>query len=413
MSQVKLTDLIAPSFYGVHHAVKRGDATHFLMGGGRGSTKSSFTPVEIILGMISDPAANAIALRKVKDTLRESVYESFEWAIDKLGVSHLFDPRVSPMQIIYKPTGQKIIFRGADNPIKIKSLRLRKGFFKFVWYEEADEFSIEDIRSINQTLLRGGNGYRVFYSYNPPKSRKRWVHEYRNNPPEAWMAHHSDYRSVPRHWLGEQFFLEAESLKQRNERAYRHEYLGEDTGTGGEVFHNLTLRPISDEEIARFDRIKRGLDFGFAAHPSHYAVMHFDAKRRRLYIFHELHKAGLANRPLADAIKAENPNNYPVTADSAEPRTINELRGYGVNVRPARKGPDSVEHGMKFLQDLDEIVIDPKRCPNTAREFDGYELDPDGNGGWKAGYPDRDNHSIDAVRYALEDEMRRKSVTFE
>lgn len=410
MSMVQLTDLIAPSFYGVHHEVKRGEATHFLLGGGRGSTKSSFTPVEIILGIIQDPKANAIALRKVKDTLRESVYESFEWAIDKLGVSHLFDARVSPMQIIYRPTGQKIIFRGADNPIKIKSLRLRKGFFKFVWYEEADEFGIEDIRSINQTLLRGGDGYRVFYSYNPPKSRKRWVHEYRNNPPEAWITHHSDYRSVPRHWLGEQFFLEAESLQHRNDRAYRHEYLGEDTGTGGEVFHNLTLLPISDEEITGFDRIKRGLDFGFAAHPSHYAVMHFDTTRRRLFIFHELHKAGLANSPLAVAIKAENTANRPVTGDSAEPRTINELRNLGINILGAKKGPDSVEHGIKFLQDLDEIVIDPQRCPNTAREFDGYELDPDGNGGWKAGFPDRDNHSIDAVRYALEADARNTKL---
>lgn len=406
MIRVKLTDIIAPSFYCVHHAVKHDQATHFLLGGGRGSTKSSFTPTEIILGMIRDPNANCLALRKVKDTLRESVYESFVWAIDKLGISHLFDPRVSPMQIVYKPTGQKIIFRGADNPIKIKSLRLRKGFFKYVWYEEADEFSIEDIRSINQTALRGGDGYKVFYTYNPPKSRKKWVHEHKNSPPDGWYVHHSTYLDVPREWLGEQFFIEAETLKQRNELAYRHEYLGEDVGTGGEVFRNLTIRRISDDEIATFDRIKRGLDFGFAAHPTHYAVMHFDATRRRLYIFYEIHKIGMNNRALAEAIKAENKSNRPITADSAEPRTINELRNLGLNIVGAKKGPDSVEHGMKFLEDLDEIVIDPIRCPNTAREFEGYELEPDGNGGWKEGYPDRDNHSIDAVRYALESEMR-------
>lgn len=412
MNAIKLTDLIAPSFYCVHHAIKQDMATHFLLGGGRGSTKSSFTPVEIVIGMIKDPDANCLALRKVKDTLRESVYESFVWAIEKLGLLHLFDPRISPMQIIYKPTGQKIIFRGADNPIKIKSLRLRKGFFKFVWYEEADEFSLEDIRSINQTALRGGYGYKVFYTYNPPKSRKRWVHEYKNNPPTGWFVHHSDYRSVPREWLGEQFYIEAETLKQRNELAYRHEYLGEDVGTGGEVFRNLTIRRISDDEIAGFDRIKRGLDFGFAAHPTHYAVMHFDATRRRLFIFYELHKVGISNRALAEAIKAENKSNRPVTADSAEPRTINELRNLGLNIRGAKKGPDSVEHGMKFLQDLDEIVIDPVRCPNTAREFEGYELEPDGNGGWKEGYPDRDNHSIDAVRYALESEIRGPAISF-
>jgi len=412
VTAVRLTDIIAPSFYEVHHVVKNDRATHFLLGGGRGSTKSSFTPTEIVLGIISDPNANAIALRKVKDTLRESVYESFVWAIEKLGIAHLFDCRVSPMQIVYRPTGQKIIFRGADNPIKIKSLRLRKGFFKFVWYEEADEFSVEDIRSINQTVLRGGAGYKVFYTYNPPKSRKKWVHEYKKNPPVGWFVHHSTYLDVPREWLGEQFFIEAETLRQRNELAYRHEYLGEDVGTGGEVFKNLTLRRISDEEIATFDRIKRGLDFGFAAHPTHYAVMHFDATRRKLYIFYEIHKVGMSNRALANAIKAENKSNARVTGDSAEPRTIAELRNLGVNVVGAKKGPDSVEHGIKFLQDLDEIIIDPVRCPNTAREFDGYELEPDGNGGWKEGYPDRDNHSIDAVRYALESEIRGPAVSF-
>jgi PBSX family phage terminase large subunit len=413
MTAVQLTDLIAPSFYNVHHALKNDAATHYLLSGGRGSTKSSFTPTEIVLGMIQDPRANAIALRKVKDTLRESVYESFVWAIDKLKLAHLFDCRVSPMQIVYRLTGQKIIFRGADNPIKIKSLRLRKGFFKFVWYEEADEFQVEDIRSINQTLLRGGDDYKVFYSYNPPKRRKAWVHEYKKNPPERWLTHHSDYRSVPRDWLGEQFFLEAESLQKRNNTAYRHEYLGEDVGTGGEVFNNLTLRAISDDEISAFDRIKRGLDFGFASHPTHYAVMHFDKTRKRLFIFHELHKAGLGTGALAEALKASAllyTGNRAITADSAEPRTISELRNQGLNIVGAKKGPDSVDHGMRYLEDLDEIVIDPVRCPNTAREFDGYELDPDGNGGWKAGYPDRDNHSIDAVRYALEEDMRNAKV---
>ncbi|MGG1598048.1 PBSX family phage terminase large subunit [Paenibacillus naphthalenovorans] len=412
LNAVKLTDIIAPSFYEVHHAVKQDTATHFLLGGGRGSTKSSFTPTEIVLGMISDPNANALALRKVKDTLRESVYESFVWAIEKLGLAHLFDMPASTLRITYKPTGQRIIFRGADNPIKIKSLRLRKGFFKFVWYEEADEFSVEDIRSINQTALRGGDGYKVFYTYNPPKSRKRWVHEYRNNPPASWFVHHSTYLGVPREWLGEQFFIEAETLRQRNELAYRHEYLGEDVGTGGEVFKNLTLRRISDDEIAKFDRIKRGLDFGFAAHPTHYGVMHYDATRRRLYIFYELHKVGMSNRALDNSIKAENKSNARVTADSAEPRTISELRNLGLNIAGAKKGPDSVDHGIKFLQDLDEIIIDPIRCPNTAREFDGYELEPDGNGGWKEGYPDRDNHSIDAVRYAMESEIRGPAISF-
>ena len=410
MTKVRLTDLIAPSFYSVHHAIKNGDATHFLLSGGRGSTKSSFAAVEIIFGMMRDPQANAVALRKVKDTIRESVYEQLLWAIEKLGVAHLWQANISPMRLTYLPTGQMVIFRGADNPKKIKSGKLRRGYVKFIWYEEADEFSLEDIRTINQTFMRGGDSFRVFYTYNPPKSRKSWVHEHKNNPPPGWFVHHSTYLDVPREWLGEQFFIEAETLRQRNELTYRHEYLGEDVGTGGEVFRNLTIRRISDEEIATFDRIKRGLDFGFAAHPTHYSEMHFDSKRRKLYIYREIHKVGMSTRALAEELKKVNPSNRPIVADSAEPRTIAELRNLGVNVVGAKKGPDSVEHGIKFLQDLDEIIIDPVRCPNTAREFEGYELEPDGNGGWKEGFPDRDNHSIDAVRYGMEDESSLKRI---
>ena len=177
-----MTDLIAPSFYSVHHAIKNDAATHFLLGGGRGSTKSSFAAVEIIFGMMRDPQANAVALRKVKDTIRESVYEQLLWAIEKLGVMHLWRTSVSPMRLTYLPTGQTVIFRGADNPRKVKSGKLRHGYVKFIWYEEADEFSIEDIRTINQTFMRGGDSFRVFYTFNPPKSRKSWVHEHKNNP---------------------------------------------------------------------------------------------------------------------------------------------------------------------------------------------------------------------------------------
>lgn len=403
---IELTNLIAPSFYDIHHALKEERYTHYWLKGGRGSTKSSSVSIEIILGMMQDPDANAVALRKVKENLRESVYEQLLWAIDVLGVSHLWHDSVSPMSLTYKPTGQKIIFRGADKPKKVKSSKLRRGYIKFVWYEEIDEFAPEDIRTINQTFLRGGPKFVVFYSFNPPKSQRNWVNaEVLEDRPDR-LVHHSTYLTVPKHWLGEQFFIEAEHLKKTKPEAFEHEYLGKVTGTGGEIFRNLNFRKITDEEIAAFDRIKRGLDHGYAADPLHYSVCHFDKTRRRLFIFFEIHKVGMKNSAAVAAIKKENPNRKPLTADSAEPRTNNEFRELGLNIVPAKKGPDSVEHGIKFLQDLEEIIIDPERCPNTKREFYGYELEPDGNGGFKDGYPDKDNHSIDAVRYALEDEMR-------
>lgn len=413
MTQVALTDLIAPSFYDVHHALKEDRYTHYWLKGGRGSTKSSFISIEIILGMMRDPNANAVAIRKVKENLRESVYEQLLWAIEVLGVSHLWHDSVSPMSLTYTPTGQKIIFRGADKPKKVKSSKLRRGYIKYVWYEEIDEFAPEDIRTINQTFLRGGPKFVVFYSFNPPKSQRSWVNtEVKESRPDR-LVHHSTYLTVPREWLGEQFLIEAEHLKNTKPEAYEHEYLGKETGTGGEVFTNITIRPITDDEIKTFDRIRRGLDWGYAADPLHYTALHYDKTRRRIYIFFEIHKVGMKFDPLAEAIKAENKLNQPVTADSAEPRSNDELKSRGVRIRSAKKGPGSVEHGIKFLQDLEEIIIDDSRCPNTAREFLHYELEKDANGNWKDGFPDKDNHSIDAVRYALEKDMKPSGVSFD
>jgi PBSX family phage terminase large subunit len=411
--KVVLTNLIAPSFYDIHHFLKEDRYTHYWLKGGRGSTKSSFVSLEIILGMMKDPDANAVALRKHKEYLRESVYEQLLWAIDVLGVSHLWHDSVSPMSLTYKPTGQKIIFRGADKPKKVKSSKLRHGYIKYIWYEEIDEFDgMADVRTINQTFLRGGPKFVVFYGFNPPKSQRNWVNgEIRVKRPDR-IVHHSTYETVPRHWLGEQFFLEADHLKSINLDAYEHEYLGKVTGTGGEVFNNITLRTITAEEIGSFDRIKRGLDWGYAADPLHYEVLHYDKMRKRIYIFHEIHKVGMRFDALAEAIKAENKLNQPVTADSAEPRSNDEMKSRGIRIRPAKKGPGSVEHGIKFLQDLEEIIIDEERCPNTAREYTHYELEKDANGNWKDGFPDKDNHSIDSTRYALEDDIKPSGVRF-
>lgn len=408
---VRLSRLIAASFYALYHLIKQEAYTHWWLKGGRGSTKSSFISLVIILGIMRHPDTHAVVLRKVAANLKDSVYEQLLWAIDVLGVSHLWKAKLSPLELIYQPTGQRIIFRGADKPRKIKSIKVKRGYIRWIWYEEVDEFNGPDeIRIINQSLMRGGKKFDVFYSFNPPRSVASWVNTVvREERPDTYV-HHSTYLDVPREWLGEQFLIEAEHLKKVNQAAYEHEYLGEANGTGGEVFTNVKARIITDEEIAWFDRIYRGLDFGFASDPLHYAVMHYDKTRRRLFIFYEIHKVGMKNRHLAAAIKAENQNNRPVIGDSAESRTIAELRDLGLNIHGAKKGPDSVEHGIKFLQDLDEIIIDPVRCPNTLREFTQYELEKDRNGNWKAEYPDRNNHSIDAVRYALESEINMRRV---
>jgi phage terminase large subunit len=406
--KVSLVDVIAPSFYDVHWDILDGDHTHYWLSGGRGSTKSSFISVEIILGMMADENANAMVLRKVKDTLNDSVKEQLVWAIEVLGVAHLWDVPESKLVLTYKPTGQKILFRGADKPKKIKSAKVKKGYFKYIWFEELDEFSgMEEVRMINQSLMRGGTKFVVFYSYNPPQSANNWVNAEKKLTREDRLVHHSNYLTVPEEWLGPQFIIEANHLKATKPTSYEHEYLGNVTGTGGEVFDNVEIRPIINEEIADFWNIKRGIDYGYAIDPFSYGVMHYDRKKKRLYIYHEHYKVGLSNRDAYLHIKEENKDNELIKADSAEPKSNHELRQYGLRVVGAKKGPDSIKYGVKFLQSLEAIVIDDRRCPETAREFLSYELEKDAHGNFKAGYPDKNNHSIDMVRYALNDEVMK------
>lgn len=402
---VRLSELIAPSFYEVHRELKEERYDEYWLKGGRGSTKSTFISIEIILGMLRDPDANAVVFRRYQNELRDSVIGQFEWTIAKMNMGHLFHVQVSPMQIIYLPTGQRIIFRGADNPKKLKSINLGRGYIKYAWFEELDQFgSMNEIRNILQSVFRGGDQKRVvFFSYNPPKSARSWVNQEAKIPKPGKRVHHSTYLDVPKHWLGERFLADARHLKRTNELAYRHEYLGEETGTGLEVFTNVILETITDEQIARFDRIRQGLDFGYAAHPACFERLHYDSTRRRLYLFAEVAGLNLSNRLLW--MKIQKYNDVITIADSAEPKSIDELRSYGLRVTPAKKGPGSVEFGIKWLQDLEAIIIDPQCSPLAAKEFINYALETDRNGMVKNKFPDKDNHSIDAVRYALEDDM--------
>ena len=397
---MKLTELIAPSFYKVHHDIKQDKHTHYWFKGGRGSTKSSFIGTEIPLNMMKDAEkgiySNAVIFRRVKDVLRSSVFEQILWSIEKLGVTSKWKISYSPLKLTYIPTGQEILFRGADNPKKVKSIKVSKGYIKYIWFEEVDEFENYDkIRNINQSLMRGGPKIFVFYSFNPPESQRNWANMKVLDERTDKYVHHSDYRSVPKDWLGEQFIIEAEHLKKVNITKYEHDYLGAVTGTGGEVFLNVTIRKITDEEISNFDRIKRGLDWGYAQDPFAYIVMHYDKTRKRLYIFKEIYQTRLSNSKAAEKIKQLDPNPKLIIADSAEPKSIADFKNLGLKIKGAKKGPDSVDYGIKFLsEEIEEIIIDSDRCPNAAREFLGYETEKDKDGNFKGEYPDKNNHSM-------------------
>lgn len=413
---VNLTDCIAPSFYDLFWDVWKEKYTHYWQKGGRGSTKSSFISESIILKMMDDGEkgimSNALVVRRVKDTLEGSVFEQMVWAIDQLGVIEEWQIKLSPLRLIYKKTGQQVLFKGADKPKKLKSTKVSKGWIKYIWYEEVDEFeSYDKIRNINQSIMRGGPNFLVFYSFNPPESQRNWANmEVLDERPDK-RVHHSDYRSVPVGWLGEQFIIEAEHLKKVNLKKYEHDYLGAVTGTGLEVFTNVTIRKITDDEIKIFDRIRRGLDFGYGADPLSYTLCHYDKKRKRLYIFGEVYQCKLGNSRAVEAIKHTYAWNGTITGDSAEPRTIAEFNKLGLKIIGAKKGPDSVDHGIKFLsEEIEEIIIDQERAPNHAREFLGYELDVDKEGNPKGEYPDKNNHTIDSTRYALEADMLNNKV---
>ncbi len=409
--RVRLTDIIAPAFYSVHWDVIEGGHTYYDLFGGRGSTKSSFISTEIVLGIMSDPLANAMVYRKVGNTIGSSVYEQILWSIEALGVRHLWKERTSPHSFTYLPTGQVIRFRGLDKAKKTKSIKIARGYFKYLWFEELDEFSgEEEIRSVQQSVLRGGTKFTVFKSFNPPISKSNWANQYVLTPRKDALRHKSCYTDVPPEWLGQQFLDDAEFLKETNPRAYAHEYLGEAIGTGGEVFDNLDIREIPDDMVQSFDQIYMGIDWGWYPDPFHWAKMHYDAARLTLYIFDEYRANKESNQATWYALQTAKgvTGDDLITADSAEPKSVGDYREYGAFCRPAVKGPDSVRYGIKWLQSLRAIVIDPVRCPATAQEFQNYEYERTADDEVISGYPDANNHSIDAVRYAMERVWRRK-----
>lgn len=399
--KVNIANLIAPSFDEVFFDVEQHLHTFYLLAGGRGSAKSSFVGgIRIPVSVMEDPNIHAVVIRKVGNTIKNSVLPQIVWGLEQLGVLEKFRVKLSPPEITYKKTGQKILFFGLDDPAKVKSIKLPFGYVGIVWFEELDQFSgMEEIRNVLQSLLRGGPSYQVFGTYNPPKSRNNWVNEEILVDDPDRLVHHSTYLTVPKDWLGPQFLAEAEKLKSKNEMSYRHEYLGEVTGTGGAVFENVEDLPLTEEALGQFDHRLFGLDFGFAVDPLAFVAMHYDAKHEDLYIWGEIYEQKLTNPQAARKISQVILPGELVRCDSAEPKSIKEMRSLDMNIIGAPKGPDSVEYGIKWLQSLNHIYIDKRRCPNAYREFMTYEYERNRLGQYISAYPDKDNHAIDAVRY--------------
>ncbi|WP_445326903.1 PBSX family phage terminase large subunit [Solibacillus sp. FSL R7-0682] len=417
MAVKKLSELIPKAFHPLWNAALAEEILHIVCKGGRGSGKSSDI-AHVFVQLLMRYPANAVGIRKVDNTIETSIFEQIKWAIHEQGVAHLFKINKSPMRVTYIPRGNYMIFRGAQDPARIKSLKSAEFPFAFAWVEEMAEFKNEDeITTITNSLLRGelDNGlfYKFFYSYNPPKRKQSWVNKkYESSfQPENTFVHHSTYLDNP--FISKQFIEEAEAAKLRNELRYRWEYLGEAIGSGVVPFDNLQIKKgcITDEMVSSFDNIRNAVDFGYATDPLAFVRWHYDKKKNGIYAIDEVYGVKISNRELAKKLEQKGYQSDRIAADSAEPKSIAELKNelgikkmYGV-----KKGPDSVEYGEEWLDDLDFICIDPLRTPNIAREFENIDYQTDKDGNPLPRLEDKDNHTIDATRYAFEGDMKKSN----
>lgn len=412
---IDLDNTIAPVYDDALNDILDHRHVHYVFKGGRGSAKSSLISEVIPLLIIANPSVHAVVFRKVGNTLKNSVFSQMIWGIEMMGLTQFFKiPKTIASPIVFKPTGQQILFMGLDDPNKVKSVKLPFGYIGITWWEELDQYSGEkEIRKVLQSTMRGGTLFWDFRSFNPPISNLNWANQYATEAlsRENTLVTSTNYTDIPEEWLGQAFIDEAEDLKEHNPRAYEHEYLGIPVGTGGNVFENVEPLYMTDEFILGFDRIYSGIDFGWFPDVFSFTKCAFNASQRDLYIFAEYRCNKMSNKQVFDKLYHElkyagRPFMLPdeiVTCDSAEPKSISDLKSYGAyGARPAKKGPDSINYSMKWLQSLNHIYIDPNRCPGHLKEFVEYEYERDRDDEVISGYPDSNNHSIDSCRYSLE-----------
>lgn len=395
--------MIPDTFHPVIRDIRNKGHLEYVFSGGRGSTKSSNVSQIIIELMKNNHDVHAVVCRQVGNTIKDSVYAKIKWAIGKQDFEEEFDAKLSPLEITLKATGQKIYFRGADDPDKIKSINPEFGYIGILWFEELDQFKgPAEVRKIEQSAIRGGDDAWIFKTFNPPKSANNWANEYINEPKENRVVHKSTYKDVPPEWLGKPFIDEAEHLKEVNPDAYEHEYGGVANGNGGNVFEYFEVREITDDEIATFDRIYQGVDWGWFPDQYGFIRCYYDKTHEKIYYLDENYVHKKKNTETAKWIKDKRYDDYTITCDSNEKKSVSDYRDLGLPARAAIKGPGSVEYGFKWLQGKTH-VFDPRRTPNAYKEFKKYEYDRDSEGNVISGYPEgQADHLIAATRYAFE-----------
>lgn len=395
--------------------------------GSRASKKSKTAALNDICRMMQYPNANLLIIRRVGRTLKDSVYADLKWAIHKLGVDDFWICTTSPLEMTYKPTGQKIYFRGLDDPLKITSIAVSKGYLCWMRIEEAYEIENEADFDILDESIRGETPdcFKQITLCLNPWNEKHWIkHRFfedevgkdADGKPiykerETPISADGEILAITTNYLCNEFLDKAdlevfERMKKNNPRRYQVAGLGNWGTTEGLVFTNFREATV-DSETVRTLKTAFGLDWGFTNDPTAFVEAYIDQDNYKIYIKDEIYKRGLTNKMIADELSYHGYKKARITADSAEVKSIEELKGYGVShIKASKKGPGSINAGIQYIQNF-EIVIDP-HCVNFITEINNYKWKKDRFGKPTGKPEDSYNHLMDALRYGLEEYQSKK-----
>lgn len=372
--------------------------------GSRASKKSSTQSLKVIMEIMENTCVNWLVVRKTERTLRDSCFAQLKWAMRQLKVERYFKCSVSPLEITYIPTGQKILFRGLDDPLKVTSITVEVGALCRLWIEEAYEIMSEDAFNRLDESIRGqlpnGMYHQVVLTFNPWSDRHWLKKRFFDEPSENVLALTTNY--MCNEFLGESDLALFEEMK-KNPKRYKVAGLGEWGVVDGLVYENWKEQDFSIDEVRKLPGVKAifGLDFGYTTDPTALFCGVVDAAERRLYVFDELYERALTNRAIAERVQRLGYAKEAIIADCAEPKSITELREFGLTrARASKKGADSILNGVQRIQDY-EIIVHP-RCVNFLTEISQYQWEKDRFGKYTGKPEDDNNHLMDAMRYAFE-----------
>lgn len=432
---INLNSLICDNFTDVFCDIVNCDVDRAVLKGGRSSTKSQVTSEAIVVGCMTYNSS-AVAAVKYANKIEERLVNTFRESIRYLGVESFWKLKKSPFEYILldengKETDISIKFTGCDNPDNLKSFKPRKGSFRYIWFEETTNFSsLKEVNNLIQTFSRGEGKHCIIMTYNPPIQSSNWVNIEYNAPVGKILGHkenqvytefefelngeknkvrqvvnHSTYLDVINsghsNWLGITFIGDAEKMKVENNTQYRWAYMGEVVGTEANVFKNIRDWDGNIDKL-NIREIHRGHDWGYGGPDTcAYIEVYYDRVNKALYLLNEYGRPKMEIEEVVDGIRKYNKHNFPVYCDSAVPLLNNQLRNKGINAIDVKKGAGSVRAGVQWLQNLNAVYISPIRTPEAYKEFTRYEYIVDKEDNVTSELPDKNNHFIDAVRYAL------------